>query len=114
MRYTYKVDHPSIPGGSVTETVDAANDTAAGNLIRARYPGARFILERCRSRSDTLRGHYEKAVRRKSNDCTSAKEDSSEDRQYVASPITGSQFIADVLLFFLLPFTVGLLYSFLK
>ena len=100
MRYTYKVDHPSIPGGSVTETVEAANETAVDSLIRGRYPGSSFALEGYRSRGDTLRRHYERAVRRKCNDRPAAKEDNSEDHQYIASTITGSQFIADVFCLF--------------
>ena len=42
MRYTYKVDHPSIPGGSVTETVEAANETGCGQLNPGALPRVEF------------------------------------------------------------------------
>lgn len=114
MRYTYKVDHPSIPGGSVTETVEAANDTAAGNLIRARYPGASFTLESRRSRRDTLRGHYEKAIRCRSSSAELIGGSSSKDRVSIASEITIHHLVSDIMLFFLLPLIVSLLYIFFK
>ena len=110
MRYTYKVDHPSIPGGSVTETVEAANDMAASNLIRARYPGARFTLESRRGRRDTLKSYYEKTIQCKRGSAESIGDSSSEERVSVASEFTLPHLASDITLFFLIPLTMALLY----
>ena len=110
MRYTYKVSYPSVPGGSVTETVEAASKTAADNLIRARYPGASFTLESRRGRRDTLRGRYEKAIRCKGSSADLIEESSSKEPVSISSEITVRHLVSDVIYFFLIPLAVALLY----